>query len=477
MSSTIPFLMTKATSVSSVASAIAPAYRETTVPAVIAFPQSEDEGDVQDPAVEDVDSTPVAGHHQPHKAVEHTTSTNVNPSTSDDDFDRPISDVVAQMGSKHRCEGYNNSRYVTTSNADDMDDVRSNTGSGMTVKAPCVTAMTNVIVEKPAKKPCTSLCGDAVAEGSGHLAPATMIMGQASSTGTNSMGSGHICYINGHLPHSLQEDRKWTKLMLPTLVTWAGSLGDPWVIPDQDLMRALQIIVITVNLNFGNSASQHLAQQFWLISLHQTLMMHRPLMFKKLADLDPLKLENAYRSQFLLQLLAHMHLWPCIGCLDVLRLNTDSLKAHGVRGVLSLCCVALKCVIHLFQRGKLHIDDQLSSHGKATVRTPLKLNKPSGREMSTALSFSKQNWGACTCQYFMSVNKCNNTALKEIVISASTFITPTMDSLMAEDGTSPNDMLTDDFLVSANQHMSIYVQVKCKLQKSGQLPQWEAMIV
>ncbi|KAI6017639.1 hypothetical protein BKA83DRAFT_4026399, partial [Pisolithus microcarpus] len=65
----------------------------------------------------------------------------------------------------------------------------------------------------------------------------------------------------------------------------------------------------------------------------------------------------------------------------------------------------LERAIRLFQRGELHVDDQLSSHGKATVRTPLKLNKPSGRETSTALSFSEQNWGACTRQYFMSVNK------------------------------------------------------------------------
>ncbi|KAI6118056.1 hypothetical protein F5141DRAFT_974302, partial [Pisolithus sp. B1] len=65
----------------------------------------------------------------------------------------------------------------------------------------------------------------------------------------------------------------------------------------------------------------------------------------------------------------------------------------------------LEHAIHLFQRGDLHVDDQLSSHGKATARTPLKLNKSSGRETSTTLSFSEQNWGTCTCQYFMLVNK------------------------------------------------------------------------
>ncbi|KIK10647.1 hypothetical protein PISMIDRAFT_124112 [Pisolithus microcarpus 441] len=71
------------------------------------------------------------------------------------------------------------------------------------------------------------------------------------------MGSGHVHYINGHLPPLLQEDRKWTKQVLPALVTWAGSLGDPWVIPDQDLMRALWMIIITVNPNFGNLTAIH----------------------------------------------------------------------------------------------------------------------------------------------------------------------------------------------------------------------------
>ncbi|KAI6029787.1 hypothetical protein BKA83DRAFT_4018049, partial [Pisolithus microcarpus] len=116
-------------------------------------------------------------------------------------------------------------------------------------------------------------------------------------------------------------------------------------------------------------------------------------------DLDPSKPENAYQSQFLLQLLAHTHLRPCIGCPDVPRLNTDALKEHGVKGAISLSCAALERAIRLFQRGQLHVDDQFSSCGKATARTPLKLNKSSGKETSTALSFSEQNWGACTRQY------------------------------------------------------------------------------
>ncbi|KAI6111470.1 hypothetical protein EDD16DRAFT_1442680, partial [Pisolithus croceorrhizus] len=65
----------------------------------------------------------------------------------------------------------------------------------------------------------------------------------------------------------------------------------------------------------------------------------------------------------------------------------------------------LEHAIHLFQRGDHHVNDQLSAHGKATARTPLKFNKMSGKESSIALLFSKQNWGSCTCQYFMLINK------------------------------------------------------------------------
>ncbi|KAI6027778.1 hypothetical protein BKA83DRAFT_4490332 [Pisolithus microcarpus] len=147
-------------------------------------------------------------------------------------------------------------------------------------------------------------------------------------------------------------------------------------------------------------------------------------------DLDPSKPENTYQSQFLLQLLTHTHLQPCIGCLDVPKLDTSALKEHSVKGTLPLSCAMLKCAIHLFQRGDLHINDQLSAHGKATARTPLKLQ--------TSLLGS--------------------AALKEIVVSANALVAPIMDSLVAEDGSLPNDALTDDLLVSANQHMRYLVK-------------------
>jgi len=76
------------------------------------------------------------------------------------------------------------------------------------------------------------------------------MLSQMSSDGTNSVSGERTRYTNRHLPAALQEDRKWTKRILPALLTWAGSLADPWVIPDQDLIRTLRIIITTVNPDF-----------------------------------------------------------------------------------------------------------------------------------------------------------------------------------------------------------------------------------
>ncbi|KAI6008001.1 hypothetical protein EDC04DRAFT_2907399 [Pisolithus marmoratus] len=141
----------------------------------------------------------------------------------------------------------------------DNDNEASNTGCNdagshlpQTEKVPHMTAMINVTMEMPAKKPQTNLHSHAMAEGSRQSALVTMIPSQVSSTRADSMSSRHVHYINGHLPPLLQENRKWTKQGLPALLTWAGSLGDPWVIPDQDLMQALQMIIMTINLNFSD---------------------------------------------------------------------------------------------------------------------------------------------------------------------------------------------------------------------------------
>ena len=184
------------------------------------------------------------------------------------------------------------------------------------------------------------------------------------------------------------------------------------------------------------------------------------------------KPENVFQSPLLLQLLAHTHLQPCIGCPDAIpKLDITALKVHGIKGALSLCCAAVSCAcylagptnihfqleraLRLIQRGDIDIDDQISTRGKATAKTPLKLNKAPGKESSAALSFSKQNWGSCSREYFMSINKRDVATLKEIVSKASAFNTSILDGLSSEDGSCQDNAMANDQMAAASQRKNI----------------------
>ncbi|KIO06311.1 hypothetical protein M404DRAFT_138938, partial [Pisolithus tinctorius Marx 270] len=171
-------------------------------------------------------------------------------------------------------------------------------------------------------------------------------------------------------------------------------------------------------------------------------------------DLDHQNPVNAFRSQFVLQLLAHTHLRSCIRCPDILALRTDTLKAFGVQGALALSCAALEHAIQLFQRGDVDVDNQISTWGKATAKTPLKLNRTSGKESSAALAFSEQNWGTCTRHYYTLVAKCDHLALTEIVSMANALVLPATDSLL-DDGSLRVDSAAEDLGVSIDQCMNI----------------------
>ncbi|KAI5998490.1 hypothetical protein F5J12DRAFT_696703, partial [Pisolithus orientalis] len=83
----------------------------------------------------------------------------------------------------------------------------------------------------------------------------------------------------------------------------------------------------------------------------------------------------------------------------------------------------LEHAIWLFQMGEVQVDDQMSTHGMSTTtKTPLKLNKVSGKESSSVLAFSEQNLGTRTHNHHTSISKGNNTVLSEIVPMAHTLI-------------------------------------------------------
>ena len=86
---------------------------------------------------------------------------------------------------------------------------------------------------------------------------------------------------------------------------------------------------------------------------------------------------------------------------------------------------------------------------------PFKFNKVIGKESSTALLFSEQNWGSCTREYLMSINKHDVAMLKEIVSMASALKTSALDGILSEDGSYQDNAMANDQMVATNQHKNI----------------------
>ncbi|KIN94064.1 hypothetical protein M404DRAFT_35437 [Pisolithus tinctorius Marx 270] len=208
--STVPSLTTKATSISSEIS-ITEDDQEHTMPQestkchmisndVPAAAHDEDEHYFRDPLTI---SAKFIWYQEPVEAMVHATNTSAD-AESDLKVENPISHAV-QAGLKHRHADHDNIEYVSLSKVENADDGGSfcdlcDVNVHMkVVKEPCVTTMTNIRIDKLAKK----------AKESRELALASSTSDWPLSTGTNSTTCGRIHFINANLPEELQEDRRW----------------------------------------------------------------------------------------------------------------------------------------------------------------------------------------------------------------------------------------------------------------------------
>ncbi|KAL4067267.1 hypothetical protein V8B97DRAFT_2025111 [Scleroderma yunnanense] len=247
-------------------------------------------------------------------------------------------------------------------------------------------SMTNIMVDKPVKKAKTSSCGQHGAKAKGsELAPLCTMLSQVSLIPSNSMGGSHMHYMNGNLPPQLLQDR---------------NLANPWLIPDENLMQTLQIIVTTVVPSFqdltdicpGTAIFQLAAQ--CLCVLHSNFSSTALALVGHFLALNPS--DNAA---------------PPTGPEII---DTTGLKEYGVKGAISLCCSVLECTITLYKNGDIEVNDQISIQGKPTTKTPLKFKKE-----PSSIMFCEQHWGPITQQYHVLIAKCDHTALKAIIAIAS----------------------------------------------------------
>ncbi|KAI6041691.1 hypothetical protein EDC04DRAFT_2892756 [Pisolithus marmoratus] len=130
----------------------------------------------------------------------------------------------------------------------------------------------------------------------------------------------------------------------------------------------------------------------------------------------------------------------------MLKLIFEDLKRTGIKGALALTCAVLHHTLTLYNEGMLDLNVMVAPR---KVKMPLKMNKATGKESSTALMFSKQNCSSCTRQYADAIAKCDDATLCEILVGA-TILTPGSERVISEEGTVQSEEKDTAALLIAN---------------------------
>ncbi|KAG1871053.1 hypothetical protein C8R48DRAFT_670619 [Suillus tomentosus] len=130
-------------------------------------------------------------------------------------------------------------------------------------------------------------------------------------------------------------------------------------------------------------------------------------------DPDTCKASNIYHSVFVLQMIAMTHLNTVAGFIDVPELDTHALSLTKMEGVIAACAVALERALKLVAEKEKKSTD---------LKTPLKINKSTGKESNTPLAFSELNWGQFTTDYYSSIVKRGPKYTTDTIAMARQFV-------------------------------------------------------
>ncbi|KIK80691.1 hypothetical protein PAXRUDRAFT_157995, partial [Paxillus rubicundulus Ve08.2h10] len=263
-------------------------------------------------------------------------------------------------------------------------------------------------------------------------------------------------YHHTDLPPPCQDQCHWRKILIPTVLLWCGSQTNIWKLTDAKiLLPALTEIFTTIypNVKYKVSAQgsiygvvvQHVIE--WRSNFGSTALAIMNDFFTHNKDIDimdlatsllqkcmfvyehldkPVKSE-AFRSAFILQLLATAHVHSTVGYADVPALDTERLAACGITAALSACAAAIKHSLICICDGAFVTEDVLSEatgsqfkHGKA--RMLKSLNVATGKESTTRYAFSMANWEDSTLPYVQSISTRGDNDLQTIMAMARTIL-------------------------------------------------------
>ncbi|KAG1867410.1 hypothetical protein F4604DRAFT_1927720 [Suillus subluteus] len=214
-------------------------------------------------------------------------------------------------------------------------------------------------------------------------------------------------YRTVDLPAAMQADQHWMKKFLPTIMLWAGSYEDIWVIPDNVLLHHAQLIfdavykdlILVLNGVVYSLTAQCISE--WCSNFGSTAI-NWAFLYEDPGSPSPLM---AYRSPFILQLLSMAHLNIIKGYVEVPSFDMHELVMSGMSRVLALSAVAIERALGLIKNEQLKVQDVLLSTlcSKVAIKLPKVLNKLTGKETNVPFLFSVSLWSKPTKAFIKSI--------------------------------------------------------------------------
>ncbi|KAG2347029.1 hypothetical protein BDR05DRAFT_996814 [Suillus weaverae] len=282
--------------------------------------------------------------------------------------------------------------------------------------------------------------GNIKSEGASAVPPGTWV---------EPVSKAHSSYLNTDLPPGCHEGGKWARDFLPMVFLWLSTQEELWVIANIKLLMACKEIFkvvypdIRYNVSVSGSVFGVVTQRVseWCSTFGSTVLAividfcasNQDSTPTELADLllahyaflypnpDIIDKKETFRSAFVQELLATVHLSRIMGHADVPVLNTDGLIKHGFVGALGLCAVSLKRAFTLLTDNTVTINHKenlglLITAWRAHLKTSKTFNKTTGKETVSEHSFSIAKWKAKTDAFTRGATK-KGVAAMELTVS------------------------------------------------------------
>ncbi|KAG2032961.1 hypothetical protein BDR03DRAFT_1014716 [Suillus americanus] len=342
-------------------------------------------------------------------------------------------------------------------------DLKGTHSVGRTTTATSVMAVKKVLVLQPAKKarsnPATTQTSTTTTK---VLRPAKKVKSEPTSTTSTTAtvpavpesmladmaikpAAGNGQWRNTDLPPMLTENGSWRRQFVPTVLLWADSKITQRLCTWRSNFSSTAIALIA---NFLASLRECEdedeeededenenadSKEKFMMQMAASLLEGYAFLF---ADPDTCKASEIYRSVFILQMITMTHLNAIAGFIDVPELDTRTLSSTKMESVIGACAVALERALKLVAEKEKKSTD---------LKTPLKINKSTGKESSTPLAFSELNWVQYTTDYHLSIVKRSLKYTTDMIPMARQFVKD-----LASDA-STKGSLADDSVASSRE--------------------------